>query len=76
MSDPARDILASEAIRKELSASAPAPCSGATDADDWLDSWDRRWNGRILPFVFGLNVGVFLTTIWFVIAWTFEIGGK
>ena len=42
---------------------------------DWLDNLDAKWNGKVIPFVLGLNVGALLTVIIFI-ASCILCGGK
>jgi len=36
-------------------------------SENWLDRFDRRWNGTVVPFVFGMAVGMALMTVVFVV---------
>jgi hypothetical protein len=41
----------------------------------WLENLDRRWSGKVIPFVIGVNVGAIVTVGIFIAAY-FITGGK
>jgi hypothetical protein len=66
--DAARFQALADAKAKRSFAEAPGSVS-------WLESLDRRWSGKVIPFVIGVNVGAIITVGIFIVAY-FITDGK